>query len=98
MGGSEVFARAVALVGDAAVWWRRPAQEPTPAMGSAPTIPAGKPQGLISTLKILSASFEKNLVVATTSARRSLQKATSLMNSYNSFVPLTIPESLSPLI
>jgi glucose/arabinose dehydrogenase len=48
------FARIVALVGAAAVLWRRlqggGAQEP--AIGSAPTIPPAKPQGRIPTLKM----------------------------------------------
>ena len=48
------FARIVALVGAAAVLWRRlqggGAQEP--AVGSAPTIPPAKPQGRIPTLKM----------------------------------------------
>ena len=51
-GGSGLLAKAVAVVGDVAVWWRRPAQEPVPAMGTAPSIPPGQPQGLISTLKM----------------------------------------------
>ena len=52
MSGSGWMAKAVELVGDAAVWWRRPSHEPTPAMGTAPTIPLARPQGLISTLKM----------------------------------------------
>ena len=52
MSGSGFLAKAVAIVGDLAVWWRRPATEPTAAMGLAPVIPPAKPQGLISTLKM----------------------------------------------
>ena len=53
MSGSEGLARSVALVGAAAVWWRRrQGSEAPPAVGPAPQIPAGKPQGMISTLKM----------------------------------------------
>ena len=51
---SNVFARVVAGVGGAAVAWRRlqgSADHPQ-AIGHAPTIPAGKPQGSIPTLKM----------------------------------------------
>src|SRR6202048_389171 len=50
---SGIFARIVALIGAAAVLWRRlqaVAQEP--AWGSAPVVPAAKPQGSIPTLKM----------------------------------------------
>src|SRR5260221_5016204 len=53
MSFSDIFARIVALIGAAAVAWRRlqgGAHEP--AVGSAPAIPAGKPQGSIPTLKM----------------------------------------------
>jgi glucose/arabinose dehydrogenase len=53
MGVSDVFARAVALVGDAAIQWRRlHGRAPEQAVGSAPLIPAAKPQGRIPTLKM----------------------------------------------
>ncbi|HET7526284.1 MAG TPA: sorbosone dehydrogenase family protein [Burkholderiaceae bacterium] len=54
MSQSSMFARVVALVGETAVAWRRVTQGPAPepAVGSAPTIPAGKPQGAIPTLKM----------------------------------------------
>src|SRR5262245_55814476 len=53
MSFSAIFARIVALIGGAALLWRRmQGAEPTPAWGSAPTIPAGKPQGAIPTLKM----------------------------------------------
>src|SRR5262249_29471881 len=50
---SGIFARFVALIGAAALLWRR-TQDATqePAWGSAPTIPAAKPQGAIPTLKM----------------------------------------------
>lgn len=53
MGFYDVFARAVALVGAGAIRWRR-LQGPTPAqaVGTAPQIPAGQPQGAIPTLKM----------------------------------------------
>jgi glucose/arabinose dehydrogenase len=53
MSWSGIFARIVALVGAVAVAWRR-RQEGAyePAVGSAPAIPAGKPQGNIPTLKM----------------------------------------------
>jgi glucose/arabinose dehydrogenase len=51
---SGSFARIIALVGAAAILWRRlqggGAQEP--AVGSTPTIPPAKPQGRIPTLKM----------------------------------------------
>ena len=50
---SAVLARVVALVGAAAIVWRRRAGAMlAPAVGSAPTIPAASPQGRIPTLKI----------------------------------------------
>lgn len=49
----DVFARAVALVGAAAIRWRRRQGDPqTAAVGPAPEIPAGRPQGSIPTLKM----------------------------------------------
>ena len=53
MSTSGIFARIVALIGSAAVLWRRSqgvAHEP--AWGSAPVVPAAKPQGAIPTLKM----------------------------------------------
>jgi hypothetical protein len=50
---SSIFARIVALIGAAAVLWRRlqgVAHEP--AWGSDPVVPAAKPQGSIPTLKM----------------------------------------------
>jgi glucose/arabinose dehydrogenase len=50
---SGIFAQIVALIGAAAVLWRRlqgGAHEP--ALGSTPAIPAAKPQGAIPTLKM----------------------------------------------
>ncbi len=53
MGFSDMFARIVALIGAAAVLWRRlRAGEPAPAFGGAPMIPAARPQGSIPTLKM----------------------------------------------
>ncbi len=50
---SGVFAQMVALVGDAAILWRRQqGGTPTQAVGATPTIPAGRPQGSIPTLKM----------------------------------------------
>jgi glucose/arabinose dehydrogenase len=50
---SGVFAHVVALVGDAAILWRRlQGSVPQQAVGSAPTIPAARPQGSIPTLKM----------------------------------------------
>src|SRR5580658_6459296 len=49
---SSIFARIVALIGAVAIVWRR--MEGTPqvaALGSAPTIPAAKPQGSMPTAK-----------------------------------------------
>ncbi|MDE2456279.1 MAG: sorbosone dehydrogenase family protein, partial [Burkholderiales bacterium] len=49
----EVLARGVALVGAAAIRWRRlQGTVRTPAVGSAPEIPAGRPQGRLPTLKM----------------------------------------------
>jgi len=48
-----VFARMVALVGDAAILWRqRQGGVNQPALGASPTIPAARPQGRIPTLKM----------------------------------------------
>jgi glucose/arabinose dehydrogenase len=53
MSFSSVFARIVALIGGAALAWRRMSEaSPEPAWGSAPQIPAAKPQGAIPTLKM----------------------------------------------
>jgi len=50
---SGVFARMVALVGDAAILWRqRQGGVNQPALGASPTIPAARPQGRIPTLKM----------------------------------------------
>jgi glucose/arabinose dehydrogenase len=50
---SAVFARAVALVGHAAIRWRRLQGGAHPqAVGTAPTIPAAQPQGSLPTLKM----------------------------------------------
>ena len=52
-GLSGVFTRIVTLVGATMVMVRRMAHgEPTPAWGSEPAIPAGKPQGGLPTLKM----------------------------------------------
>jgi glucose/arabinose dehydrogenase len=49
----DLIARAVALVGAGAVRWRRlQGAVDTPAVGTAPQIPAGRPQGRIPTLKM----------------------------------------------
>ena len=53
MSFSDIFARGVALIGAATVSWRRLQGTPnTPALGSAPVIPAAKPQGNMPTLKM----------------------------------------------
>ena len=50
---SGIFAQAVAGVGAAAIWWRRMGGVVREqAVGSAPAIPAAKPQGSIPTLKM----------------------------------------------
>jgi glucose/arabinose dehydrogenase len=50
---SSIFARVVALVGAGALQWRRmQGTQPKAAWGSAPVIPAAKPQGAIPTLKM----------------------------------------------
>src|ERR1019366_6712901 len=50
---SGIFARIVALIGAAALLWRRlQGAAPKPAWGSAPVVPVAKPQGAISTLKM----------------------------------------------
>jgi glucose/arabinose dehydrogenase len=53
MSWSRIFARLVALIGAAALQWRRlqgTAHEP--ALGGAPVVPVAKPQGSIPTLKM----------------------------------------------
>ncbi len=54
MNASSVFARVVALIGGAALIWRRTTEAAprTAAWGSAPEIPQAKPQGAIPTLKM----------------------------------------------
>src|SRR6201996_2321053 len=50
---SGIFAQIVALIGAAALRWRRlPGVAPEPAWGNAPVIPAAKPQGALPTLKM----------------------------------------------
>src|SRR6266550_4397576 len=50
---SGIFARIVALIGAVALLWRRlQGAAPEPAWGSAPVVPAAKPQGSIPTLKM----------------------------------------------
>ena len=56
MSFSAIFARIVALIGAAALLWRRSqGSAPEPAWGNAPLVPAAKPQGAIPTLKMPSA-------------------------------------------
>jgi len=54
MSQSSMFARVVALVGEAAIGWRRLTQGSVreQAVGAAPHIPAARPQGAIPTLKM----------------------------------------------
>jgi len=53
MNFSGIFARVVALIGAAALLWRRTQDAAhKPAWGSAPVIPEAKPQGAIPTLKM----------------------------------------------
>src|SRR5438876_11041281 len=53
MSVSDIFARIVALIGAAAVAWRRlQGGAHVPAVGSAPAIPPARPQGSIPTLKM----------------------------------------------
>src|ERR1700712_1456771 len=50
---SGIFARIVALIGAVTILWRRmQGDAPQPAWGSAPTVPEGKPQGSLPTLKM----------------------------------------------
>ena len=50
---SGIFARIVALIGAAAILWRRlQSKALEPAVGSNPVIPAARPQGSIPTLKM----------------------------------------------
>ena len=53
MSFSGIFAQIVALIGAAALQWRKlQGVPPEAAWGSAPVVPAGKPQGAIPTLKM----------------------------------------------
>ena len=53
MSFSNLFARAVAVVGGTALRYRRLTDgSPTPAWGATPAIPEAKPQGAIPTLKM----------------------------------------------
>src|ERR1700743_3680926 len=50
---SGIFAQIVALIGAAALRWRRlQGVAPEPAWGNTPVVPAAKPQGAIPTLKM----------------------------------------------
>ncbi|UZE50081.1 PQQ-dependent sugar dehydrogenase [Rhodopseudomonas sp. P2A-2r] len=50
---SGIFARVVAVIGGAALQWRRlQGATPAPAWGSAPVVPAARPQGTLMTLKM----------------------------------------------
>jgi glucose/arabinose dehydrogenase len=50
---SDILARIVAQIGAGAIVWRRLAGVPSEqAVGTAPTIPAAKPQGILPTLKM----------------------------------------------
>jgi glucose/arabinose dehydrogenase len=50
---SGIFARIVALIGGAALQWRRLQDAaPAPAWGGAPVVPVAKPQGALPTLKM----------------------------------------------
>jgi glucose/arabinose dehydrogenase len=50
---SGIFARVVAVIGGAALQWRRlQGATPAPAWGSAPVVPVAKPQGTLMTLKM----------------------------------------------
>ena len=50
---SSIVARGVALVGNAALQWRKlQGETPQPAWGTQPQIPVAKPQGLLPTLKM----------------------------------------------
>ncbi|MBR1152358.1 sorbosone dehydrogenase family protein [Bradyrhizobium sp. JYMT SZCCT0428] len=56
MNFSAIFARIVALIGAAALFWRKlQGAAPAPAWGSTPVVPEAKPQGAIPTLKMPSA-------------------------------------------
>src|SRR5690348_16206170 len=53
MSFSGIFARLVALIGGAALLWRRlQGEPPEPAWGSAPVIPEARSQGAVPTLKM----------------------------------------------
>jgi len=53
---SAIFARIVALIGAAALFWRKlQGAAPQPAWGNTPVVPEAKPQGAIPTLKMPSA-------------------------------------------
>jgi glucose/arabinose dehydrogenase len=50
---SGIFARIVALIGAAALQWRRlQGAQPAPAWGSSPVVPEARPQGTMMTLKM----------------------------------------------
>src|SRR5712671_2914484 len=56
MSFSGIFARIVAIIGAAALLWRRlQGAAPEPAWGSSPVVPVAKPQGALPTLKMPSA-------------------------------------------
>src|ERR1700704_6483672 len=56
MSFSGIFARIVAIIGAAALAWRKlQGAAPEPAWGSTPVVPEAKPQGAIPTLKMPSA-------------------------------------------
>src|SRR3954464_73269 len=56
MSFSAIFARIVAVIGAAALFWRKlHGAAPQPAWGVSPIVPEAKPQGAIPTLKMPSA-------------------------------------------
>jgi glucose/arabinose dehydrogenase len=58
---SDIFARVVALVGGAALQWRRlQGTAPEPAWGGSPVVPVAKPQGALPTLKMPTARGWRN--------------------------------------
>src|SRR5260370_40694152 len=89
MNFSGIFARIVALIGAAALLWRRlQGTAPEPAWGSAPEVPVAKPQGAIPTLKLPTArGWSDGQLSGAASGHKENANAANLQNPLSSYEP-----------